>query len=155
MLNVSIQKQRLLLQDRFLGLELGLYEGLLLLLELDEQLGSETRGSLELLHQLHEEYLACLLLLPPAERQAQFQQLTLQGLACILRSPTQRNLLEPLKKNLSNRRWQQLQEEPLYREAGEPSLSQLKSCLAPFFQQLERQIQQGELVLPAPNDPCY
>ncbi len=155
MLKVKIEQEQLVIEDQFLSLELSLNEGLLLMTELDEYLGLESGSSLNLLQQVYKNQLSRLLLLSPRECQEQLQDLSLEGLACLLKILNAKPLVQKLKQNFSSRRLQQLQEEPLYRARRSPTLEQLKRHLSPFFQLLEERIQQGQLTLPSPEDPYY
>lgn len=155
MLEVTLSNQKLALKDQFLSLEVSLHDGLMLLAEMDELLEKPSKESYSLLGSYYQRQLSSLLQLPARERQSLLQDVSLEALACLLKMLKGTSAEVLLKQNLSQRRLQQLEEEPVYRQQRQPDLATLKLALSGFFQQLDDKVQSGEIQLPDPNEPHY
>jgi len=155
MLEVTKQQHHLALQDQFLRLEISLHDGLILLAEMDELLENKEQQSYELLISYYQRQLNSLLQLPARERQDLLQEASLEALACLLKVLKGMAAEVLLKQNLSQRRLQQIAEEPIYQQRRQPDLKTLKAALSSFFQQLEQRVQLGEIQLPDPDEPHY
>lgn len=155
MLAVTRKEHHIAIKDSFLSLTISLHDSLLLLADLDERLGRPTQESYSLLASYYQKQLNSLLQLPPRERQSRLQDLSPEALACLLRVTQGSSTEVLLKKNVSQRRLQQLQEEPVYLQRQRPELATLKATLSDFFQHLDEAVEAGQLQLPDPDEPHY
>ncbi|WP_114417723.1 FliG C-terminal domain-containing protein [Marinospirillum perlucidum] len=154
MLDIVIKEQQVHLKDRFISWKLSLHAALMLLADLNEQLPGDD-SNYALLRTYYQRQLSSLLLLPPRERQQLLQDLNLEALACLLKILEGSASHDQLKRNLSHRRLQQLEEEPVYQKVGAPSIEDLQKGLEDFFEQLQERINHGEIQLPDPSEPYY
>lgn len=150
-LDVVVRDQQLILQDQVLCLNMNLHDGLLLLIALDQVIGTDEQHIRKTLEQFYRQLMQSLLLLPPRQLQDLLREASLETLACLMRLFKHQPLEKSIQHHLSNRRWEQIRDEPLYEGLDIPSIDQFKQALAPFFANVLNKARQGDLKLRDPE----
>ncbi len=148
---VNVNKSQLELQDTTLTLQINLHEGLLLMAALDEALNLPERQTQKKINDFYSQLLESLMLLGVRERQLVLNEASLEALACLLRRFRNQPIEKVLRDNLSQRRISQVEEEALYLKASLSAVEELTQVLAPFFSNINQQVQEGRISLQDPE----
>ncbi len=147
----SVKKGQLELQDSTLTLQINLHEGLLLMAALDAALGLPEDHTQKQINAFYLQLLESLMLLGVRERQLLLNEASLEALACLLRRFRNQPIEQSLRENLSQRRLGQVEEEALYLKASLAAVDELTQVLAPFFSNINKQLQEGRIQLQDPK----
>lgn len=150
-LDVVVRDQQLILQDQVLHLNMNLHDGLLLLIALDQAIGTDERQIRKTLEHFYQQLMQSLLLLQPRQLQDLLREASLETLACLLRLFKHQPLEKSIQQHLSHRRLEQIRDEPLYDGPDAPTIDQFKQALAPFFANVLNKARQGDLKLRDPE----
>ncbi|SEI91084.1 hypothetical protein SAMN05421831_11722 [Allopseudospirillum japonicum] len=154
-LTLGIHRQELAFKTPYMSCYISLHDGLLLLADLDTQLGIDKKSTDVALQGVYRQLLLSLFLLPAKTQQLLFRNASDEALACLLRMFKASDIERQLLNCISARRAQVAREDPLFAGLEMPSKEDLRTWLAPFFDFLMNEVHQGKIKLLDPKGVYY